>query len=234
MEPFRNINISIVIPVLGDTPALSSLLESLRSLDDAPFEIIVIDGANDPAVTECCQRFDCIRLNARAGRGHQMHGGALRASGNVVWFLHADAEPPHDGLESIRRAIRAGASGGYFRFRFTGQAAWYKSALARLTNLRCRFGTPYGDQGLFFRKADYIQAGGFPDTALFEEVPLVRTVRAGGRFVQLGLHIGVSPRHWERDGWIRRTLANRMLAFGYLFGLSPDTLANYYWGRTGC
>ncbi len=228
MKPVHNIKISIVIPVLGDTPALATLLDALQVLDDEPLEVIVVDGADHPAVAECCRRHDCIYMKTRAGRGHQLHTGALRASGTVIWFLHADADPTLDSIESIRRAVRAGAIGGYFRFRFTGRPAWHKSLITTLVNIRCRFGTPYGDQGLFFRKADYLQAGGFPDTALFEEVPLVRAARAAGRFVALDAPIGVSPRHWERDGWIRRTLGNRLLAIGYMFGLSPDTLARYY------
>jgi rSAM/selenodomain-associated transferase 2 len=228
MKPVHNINISIVIPVLGDTPELSALLNTLWSLDDKPLEIIVVDGANNPAVTDCCRQLNSICLNTRAGRGHQLHSGALRASGNVIWFLHADAEPTQDAIESIRRAVRAGSIGGYFKFHFIGQRAWYKSVIARLINIRCRFGTPYGDQGLFIRKSDYMQAGGFPDTNLFEEVPLVRAARSAGLFVQLDAPIGVSPRRWERDGWIRRTLGNRLLAIGYMLGLSPNTLARYY------
>lgn len=228
MNPVRNINISIVIPVLGDTPVLSTLLNTLWLLNDKPLEIIVVDGANDPAVTDCCRQFNSLYLHARPGRGHQLHSGALRASGNVIWFLHADAEPTQDAIESIRRAVRAGAIGGYFKFRFMGQPTWYKSVLAILINIRCRFGTPYGDQGLFIRKTDYMQAGGFPDTILFEEVPLVRAARSAGLFVQLDAPIGVSPRRWERDGWIRRTLGNRLLALGYMLGLSPNTLARYY------
>ncbi|MAF84719.1 MAG: TIGR04283 family arsenosugar biosynthesis glycosyltransferase [Gammaproteobacteria bacterium] len=228
MTPVHDISISIVIPVLGDTPALSALLETLQSLDNEPHETIIVDGANDPSVTACCQRYGCINLNARPGRGHQLHTGALRASGDVIWFLHADAEPPHEGIEFIRRALRAGAIGGSFRFRFTGRPAWYKSMLAKLINVRCRFGTPYGDQGIFIRNTTYIQSGGFPDTALFEEVPLVRTARSAGRFVSLDAPIGVSPRRWERDGWIRRTLGNRLLAIGYMLGLSPDILVRYY------
>ncbi len=228
MKPARNINISIVIPVLGDSMALSSLLKALKSADNTPLETIVVDGADDPAVADCCRQFACIRLNARAGRGHQLHHGASAASGNVIWFLHADAEPPRDGLESIRRAVRAGAVGGYFTFRFTGRPTWYKSLIATLINIRCRFGTPYGDQGLFIRSADYRRTGGFADTALFEEVPLVRAARSAGRFVQLDAPIGVSPRRWERDGWVRRTLGNRLLAMGYMFGLSPERLVRYY------
>ena len=72
----------------------------------------------------------CFYLTTRAGRGHQLHTGAQQASGSVLWFLHADAEPSARSLESIRRAVRAGALGGYFRFRFTGRPA-------RLNNFPC-------------------------------------------------------------------------------------------------
>ena len=74
----------------------------------------------------------------------------------------------------------------------------------------------------------YQRTDGFADTVLFEEVPLVRAARSAGRFVQLDAPIGVSPRRWERDGWVRRTLGNRLLVIGYMFGLSPDTLVRYY------
>lgn len=228
MNAARNIDVSIVIPVLADAPALSALLATLRRASDAPLEIIVVDGAADATIADLCRQHECRHLHSRAGRGHQLHSGALQATGDVIWFLHADAAPPPDGIESIRRAVRAGAIGGCFRFRFSGAQNRRKSLIATLINIRCRFGVPYGDQGLFFRRNTYIDTGGFADTAVFEEVPLIRATRAAGRFVHLESPIGVSPRRWERDGWLRRTIGNRLLACGYMIGLSPDTLARYY------
>ena len=228
MNTVRHLNISIVIPVLNDLAALQTLLEGIAALTDRPHEIIVVDGGQDPAIVALADARDLKYLPSRTGRGHQLHLGAEAATGNVLWFLHADAEPATDSLEAIRRAVRAGALGGYFRFRFAGKPAWYKKWLARLINFRCRYGVPYGDQGLFVRRSAYFAAGGFPDTALFEEVPLIRTVRAAGRFVCSESTIGVSPRRWERDGWIRRTLGNRLLAIGYTVGLPADTLARFY------
>lgn len=232
MNAARNIDISIVIPVFADAPALTMLLRALRHAADAPLEIIVVDGAADAAIAGLCRRHDCRYLRSRAARGHQLHSGALQAAGDVIWFLHADAAPPPDGIESIRRAVRAGAIGGCFRFRFSGAPDRRKSLVAALVNIRCRFGVPYGDQGLFFRRNTYFDAGGFADTAVFEEVPLVRATRAAGRFVYLETSIGVSPRRWDRDGWLRRTIENRLLACGYMIGLSPDTLARYYGAAT--
>jgi hypothetical protein len=70
--------------------------------------------------------------------------------------------------------------------------------------------------------------GGFADEPLFEEVPLVRAARERGHFAAVSAAIGVSPRRWERDGWLRRSLGNRLLAIGYMLGISPRRLARRY------
>jgi rSAM/selenodomain-associated transferase 2 len=220
--------ISVVIPVLGDLKALAEILDRLRSAAGRPDEIIVVDGANDTDCAELCAHYDCVYLSTSPGRGHQLDAGARRASGDVIWFLHADCRPPTSAVDRIRSEISDGAIGGYFRFQFTGKTTWYKRLLAWLINQRSRIGIPYGDQGLFIRRSRYADIGGFPDTPLFEEVSLVKAARRNGRFVQLAVPMGVSPRRWERDGWIRRTLANRMLALGYTAGISPATLARHY------
>ena len=100
---------------------------------------------------------------------------------------------------------------------------------AWLVNLRVSLGgIPYGDQGIFVRRDAYLKCGGFTHQPLFEEVTLVRKLRARGRFRILAEPIGVSPRRWERDGWIRRSLANRRLALAYLCGQTAQQLATRY------
>jgi len=223
--------ISLVIPVLGDHAELSGLLERVRDMSAQPYETIVVDGGNDHRVASLCDRHGCTYLNTRKGRGQQLHTGAMRASGDVIWFLHADSQPAAQAIEAIREGIDAGLVGGYFRFRFAGQPAAHKSLLAYLINLRCHFGIPYGDQGLFIRRPTYIDNGGFDDVPLFEEVRFIRAARAAGRFESLSVSLGVSTRRWDRDGWLRRTLQNRMLAAGHRLGISPARLARFY-GRS--
>jgi rSAM/selenodomain-associated transferase 2 len=227
-----NLTVSVVIPVLDDREPLTKTLEAFRSAKIDPDEIIIIDGSRDSECASLAFKYHCIYLRTRAVRGHQLHAGARRASCDVIWFLHADAHPPVSAITLIRDEIARGAVGGYFRFRFAGEQTWYKRLLAWLINIRTRFGVPYGDQGLFIRNSSYAAAGGFPDTPLFEEVTLVKAARNDGRFVEIDAPIGVSPRRWERDGWLRRTLANRLLALGYMLGISPQTLARRY--RTKC
>jgi rSAM/selenodomain-associated transferase 2 len=220
--------ISLVVPVLDDADALRDLLGRLRNLPEQPFEIVIADASGRDGCRKICERYDCIRLRTKPGRGHQLHAGAMRASGDAIWFLHADTDPPEDAIARIRDHLAAGNIGGFFRFRFAGSRAWYKSLLAMLINLRCRFGIPYGDQGLFITRSAYLETGGFADAPLFEEVRFVRAARKAGRFSSVDASVGVSPRRWERDGWVKRTLHNRWLALGHMIGISPARLARSY------
>jgi len=164
-------------------------------------------------------------------RGQQLASGAEQSTGDILWFLHADSEPPADAPEQIRKHLQQGCNGGFFRFRFLGEPRWYKTLLQCAINLRVRIGTPYGDQGLFVRREAYAQSKGFELTPLFEEVRLVRELRRqpGSRgFHAMNTSIGVSPRRWERDGWLKRTVHNRYLALAFMLGVSPNKLVRQY------
>jgi len=220
--------LSAVIPVLHDIDALRLLLKDLLAAEAPPDEILVVDGGAQDRCLTLCNEMHCTYINTAACRGLQLRVGAETARGDIFWFLHADTRPARTAAANIRRAVRDGACGGYLRFRFGGSQAWYKSLLAWMINRRARIGLPYGDQGLFVSRSAYTASGGFTDLPLFEEVPLIRAVRQQGPFVAIDSVIDVSPRRWERDGWVRRTLKNRLLALGYMTGISPHALARRY------
>lgn len=229
--PRVSTQVSVVIPVVGDTEALHRLLSQLQALTPPPDELVVVDGGANEDCARLARSRGCVYVQTSAGRGRQLHAGALQARGDVLWFLHADASPPANGLLLIRDRCATGAPGGFFGFRFTGPSTWYKQALAQLINWRTRWGIPYGDQGLFVSRLAYYGAGGFADLPLFEEVPLVRALRRRGNFSRVAADLGVSPRRWEQDGWLRRTLGNRLLALGYGLGVPPARLARTYRAR---
>jgi rSAM/selenodomain-associated transferase 2 len=225
-----NTSVSVVIPVLNDTAALSNLLGLLLDGAAVPQEIIVVAAGDiSPVLLDLTRRHGVTLLKASAaGRGLQLRQGAEAAGSPILWFLHADSEPPTNAMSVIAHAIAAGAVGGYFRFRFIGAPTPARRALAAAINLRSRIGVPYGDQGIFCRRDAYHACNGFGTSPLFEEVPLIRGLRVQGRFVALPASMGVSPRRWERDGWIRRSLMNRLLALGFALGVAPDRLARMY------
>jgi rSAM/selenodomain-associated transferase 2 len=220
-------DIAVVIPVLGDAAELDQLLAELRA--QRPAEVIVVSVNGDVDVAAVCARHACQRLETIANRGLQLHAGAQRATASVLWFVHADAHVPKGAFVAIAAAMREGAESGCFRFAFQGPPTWYKRALASLVALRVRCGgMAYGDQGIFARRDVYHELGGFAEWPLFEEVRLVRRLRARGTFRVLPPAIGVATRRWERDGWLRRTLHNRWLALRFALGERPEALAARY------
>ncbi|MGI9290556.1 MAG: TIGR04283 family arsenosugar biosynthesis glycosyltransferase [Gammaproteobacteria bacterium] len=220
--------LSVIIPVLHDLDALERLLRSLSAQTDIINEIVVVDGANSFACTKICEQHEAVHLPAEACRGDQLSRGADQSNGEILWFLHADSSPAPESAATIRKHMLAGANGGYFSFRFSGRRCWQKNLLETAINFRAGLGTPYGDQGLFMSRLAYEHAGGFEKLPLFEEVRLIKKLRNIGRFSGLQTHIGVSPRRWEREGWLKRTLHNRWLACAYMFGVQPEKLARQY------
>lgn len=221
--------ISLIIPCYRDEACLARLLGQLQALPDAaPLQIIVVDAAASPQCQQLCQQHGAHWLAAEPCRGTQLRLGVAQAIHPILWFLHADAQLQGNPLPAIRSAIDGGAKGGYFAFRFSGTGCWQSRLLERLTNWRCRFGIPYGDQGLFARADAYRLAGQHSPWPLFEEVALVRHLRRQGRLVCLEQGLLVDPRRWQRDGWWRRSLRNRLLAAGFMLGVPASRLARLY------
>lgn len=220
--------LSVIVPVLRDTPALAGLLDCLAGQTRPPDEVIVADGADEKACESLCRAFGARHVPTLPGRGRQLRAAAELAQYDALWFLHADTLPAGTAAEALRHSLAGGAVGGCFAFRFAGPSSAGRRSLAAMINWRAGIGVPYGDQGIFASAAAYRAAGGFADEPLFEEVPLVRGLRRLGRFDMLELPIEVSTRRWEQQGWLRRSLANRALAVGYLAGIAPGTLARFY------
>lgn len=227
------LSFSVIIPCFHDEEKLACLLTQLQKLPNKPWEIIVVDASNSESCAELCAQFAAQYIVSEPCRGQQLLTGAAQAKGDVLWFLHADAQLSADPLTAMTKAIAQGATGGYFRFRFAAPRAWPDFILEPMISLRCKIGVPYGDQGIFMARSVYHQVGGHAPWPLFEEVPLVRAARRIGKFLPLAAPIFIDPRRWQRDGWWRRTWHNRMLALNFMCGVTPQELASRYHSKIG-
>ena len=194
-------------------------------------------------------RPDVIWVHGPPGRGVQLNAGAARAEGRWLWFVHADSTLPAGFLAIFRQFDADGAgsaadayanahakgtrvaaaepavAGGSFRFALDS-AAWQARVWERGVALRVAlFGLPFGDQGLFVRRAVFERMGGFRPIPLMEDVEFVGRLKREGRIVHLKVRIVTSARRWEREGWWRRTRRNLGLLALYYVGISPERLA---------
>ena len=87
---------------------------------------------------------------------------------------------------------------------------------------------PYGDQALFVRAELFSEAGGFPDLPIMEDFELVRRLKRKGRIRTLSLAATTSARRWEKLGVLQTTLINQLITTGYLLGVNPRKLAEWY------
>lgn len=215
-----------MIPVLNDTDAAERLIRQIGP--DPQVEVIIVDGGLDSALERVAGTRPGTRvLRTSAGRARQMNAGAEEASGDWILFLHADSQLP-SGWREAMAAIPADAVGGWFRFALD-DAAWQARVIEHLVRMRIRLmRLPYGDQGLFVRRALFNQMGGFADLPLLEDVEFVRRLVGGGPVAEVALPLRTSARRWRRDGWFRRSARNSLIVSLYLAGISPARLARWY------
>ena len=221
--------VSIVVPARHGEEQLESLLQQLPPHRDAEF-IVSFGGVLDDEARKLRQRRrDVIWVESEEGRGQQLNAGAARARGEWVWFVHADSRLPDDWL-SVFRALAASPEviGGSFTLRLES-TAWQARVLERGVAVRVRlFGLPYGDQGLFVRRATFQRLGGYAPIPLMEDVEFVRRLKRFGQLRHLNEQIGTSARRWERDGWWTRSALNLVFLALYQLGASPAWLAKRY------
>lgn len=218
--------VSVVVPVLGDTAALGHLLQQIPP--DPHIDVVVVDGGSDSDVARMAGLRPGTRvIRTSAGRGTQMNAGAAAAHGDWLLFLHADSRLPegwHDQLSTAPSDV----IGGWFRFALD-DTAWQARLIERLVAWRVRlWRLPYGDQGLFVRRASFGALGGYLELPLLEDVEFVRRLVRAGNVMELPLRLYTSPRRWHRDGWFRRSARNAAIVALYFAGVSPSRLSRWY------
>ena len=114
--------VSIIIPVFNEAPLIRPFLSNLRERTCGA-EIIVVDGASTDGTDQLAQGFcDQVIRSGERSRAKQMNVGADAAGGDILWFLHADAEVPLESLNEIGRIMRnPKVCGGFFRIRLPAE-----------------------------------------------------------------------------------------------------------------
>jgi len=223
---------SIIVPIFNEAPLIRPFLRHLR--ERAPeAEIIVADGGSSDGTPELA-RDSCDQLvTSKTNRAVQMNLGARGASGDVLWFVHVDAEVPQKCLNEISRMLDdPTVVGGFFRirlppdpvYRLTDTFAHYAGILL---GMRC------GDHGIFCRRNAFIDIGGFPEIPVMEDVEFFRRLRRSGRVMHSVSRTFGSATWYETIGRARLACAYGIIAALYVCAVSASALARIY-ERTCC
>jgi len=195
--------ISIIIPVLNEVKTIEELLFHLVDCADLKNinEIIVVDGGSTDGTKNIIQSLDLkIKLlNSEKGRAKQMNTGSSIATGDILYFLHADSFPPLNYDTHIINEVKKGNNAGCFRLQFDRNHWWLKIAswLTQFSWRACRG----GDQSQFITKALFEDIGGFDETyTIYEDNILINELYKRNEFVVINKKIKTSARLYKKHG----------------------------------
>ncbi len=221
--------LSIVMPVLEEGAGIAVALAALAAMRGRGVEVIVADGGSlDDTVAKARPLADLVIVAPR-GRAAQMNAGALRATGEVLLFLHADARLPDDADGLVLQALdESWRLWGRFDVALSGRPLVLR-LVAFMMNLRSRVtGIATGDQAIFVRADAFRSVGVYPDIALMEDIALSKALKRLARPVALAERVIASGRRFEAKGAWRLILLMWRLRLAYWLGEDPKELARRY------
>ncbi|WP_242202223.1 TIGR04283 family arsenosugar biosynthesis glycosyltransferase [Aestuariivivens insulae] len=223
-------HISIIIPVLNEKTHIGKLLEYLQEVSSKKniAEIIVVDGGSTDGSIHIISKFKNITLiHSDQGRAKQMNVGAKKATGSILYFLHADSFPPKQFDALIINETQQGNEAGCFRMQFDSDHWWLKLAgwFTKFNWKACRG----GDQSLFITKTLFDTIGGYDERyTIYEDNILINELYARKQFVVINKKLKSSARMYRKHGVWKLQYYYWSIYIKRWLGADADTLYYYY------
>ncbi|ALJ06786.1 glycosyl transferase family 2 [Pseudalgibacter alginicilyticus] len=225
--PYR---LSIIIPTLNEANNIFNLLNNLtkNSSNKNISEIIVVDGGSTDKTKKIVSNYNnIILLTSEKGRAKQMNLGAKAATGNILYFLHADSFPPQKFDELIINEVQKGNEAGCFRMQFDSSHWWLLLAgwLTKFNWRACRG----GDQSQFITKTLFNIIGGFNERyIIYEDNILINELYARNQFVVINKKLKTSARLYNKHGIWKIQYHFLIIHVKKWLGASADDIYLYY------
>jgi len=229
--------LSIIIPMLNETENIENLLRHLTShstLENIS-EIIVVDGGSTDGSPELVKsfislsiaKFNIQLLTSPKGRAKQMNLGARSATGNILYFLHADSFPPKNFDQLIINEMQKNNVAGCFKMKFNSKHWWLQLA-GWLTQFSWR-ASRGGDQSQFISKTLFNEIGGYNEEfIIYEDNDLINKLYARKQFVVIQSWLTTSARRYQTHGIWKLQYHFWTIYIKKWFGASAEELHRYY------
>lgn len=225
-----NRRISIIVPIYNESDIVPDLI---RSLSDFAAEIIIVDGGSTDGTWQRLNELktdSMLCLHSDAGRAVQMNYGALRTTGDILLFLHADTRLPPGALSLIEEGLHLQPERQWGRFDVQfDHAGPILRIVARAMNLRSNWTSICtGDQAVFVWRLAFLGIGGFAPIRLMEDVDLSRRLRRRSRPLRIRETVTTSSRRWKSFGVWRTIGLMWKLRWLYWWGVPTSSLTARY------
>lgn len=178
--------LSIIIPLASEETEHNQLIADLHSHGKHQVEIIP---------------------RSNQTRAKSLNNGAAEASGEWLWFVHADSRISADNLQALEQSLEKYPDAlHYFDLAFDQQ---FLSGNALGANLRSRLlGIPFGDQGFCIKKSLFNKLGCYcEDTAYGEDLLFVwQAHQARIKLRRIPSTLVTSGRKYQQQGWLKLSL----------------------------
>lgn len=227
--------ISVIIPVFNERAQLPFLLERIEKLNQhlnmgISIEWIFVDGGSADRSEDYLrsQKYNVFR--SELGRAAQMNFGAEKSRGEWLVFLHADSIVESDFFNAILQ-LPLDADWGHGVVKLDDSiwvARWVERGIAFRSWLT---GVATGDQTFFVKRSLFNSLGGYANQPLMEDVDLSRRLNRYGSKAVVQANVITSSRKWRKHGYLYTITFMWFMQLSYVFGVSPERLYRWYYGR---
>jgi glycosyltransferase involved in cell wall biosynthesis len=184
--------ISIIIPIYDQETEHHKLLDFFHRLNDSDLEIITTTGVS---------------------RAHAMNAGAVKATGDFLWFVHADTILLNAHIAALKLAVSNHPDClHYFELSFQEKGITAMNSFG--ANIRSAlFRLPWGDQAFCLSKDIFDDLKGYNESAAYGEDHLL-VWKAHQKKIKLNhipLAVKTSARQYKKRGWLNLTTKRQNL-----------------------
>lgn len=222
--------ISVIIPTLNEASNIEEIITFIQMHGkDVLADLIVVDGGSTDSTVALARSLGArVIHSSKQARASQMNLGATHATGDILYFVHADVKLAPAFTTDIRESISSGHISGCYRYVFDSKRFMLRinGYFTRLNSLMCRG----GDQTLFITKAAFEELGGFNESyTIMEDYEFLIRLRRKYPFRIIPKNVIVSARKYENNSWLWVQLVNLYAFLQFYRKVNPDRIRSSYY-----